>query len=650
MTSTTSITKIAIVAASLAMFASLSFAVAPAHAQSVTFNVDLTIGSTGADVTALQTWLISKGYSIPAGATGYFGAQTQAAVAAYQAKVGITPAAGYFGPITRASVNSMGGGTTGGTFPAGCTSNVGYSTTTGLSCASTSTLPAGCTSTVGYSPTTGVKCSTTGTTPTTPGGLSGGEGSLDVNGNLGDVETDVDEGDEDVQVLGVELEAQDSDIALERVDVDITVGSGGSSQLDNYITEVTLWLDGTKLATLDVDEGDEDSDVYSFRFSGLNGVIDEDDTAELYFAVTAVSNVDSGDSDVNLSIDIPADGIRAVDAAGISETYVTAGEVDAETFSVGEETAGDLDLSEGDTNPDSMVVQIDEDEDTDDVLLLAFDIEANNQDVLIDAIPVGLTSTVDNVSGMASRVILTMDGEVIDTVSVTGSATFFQALFDDLDIDLQDGDTASFEVLADLNDADVDTFATGTTLYATTTASNAAWDVEDANGDNVTPDGGTVTGGTLTFETDGINVEWVSESAVTTVVDGSDNDYATFTMKVDVTAFEEDVFISTAGATAYTYQIEDASTGTVISTSTATTTVISSSADTSGSSYQVNAGTTEDFTFTVTINPLTTDEGKSLRFQLLTVVFGSTAGTPTGNSWSALPAPDYETTGTLVND
>ena len=49
---------------------------------SVTFTQNLTIGSRGADVTALQNWLISKGFSIPAGATGYFGTQTRAAVAA----------------------------------------------------------------------------------------------------------------------------------------------------------------------------------------------------------------------------------------------------------------------------------------------------------------------------------------------------------------------------------------------------------------------------------------------------------------------------------------------------------------------------------------------------------------------------------------
>lgn len=98
--------------AGFALIASSFILTMTAHAQSaaaacaIAGNVarHLTTGSTGADVTALQNWLISKGYSIPAGATGYFGTQTRAAVAAYQAANGIVPAAGYFGPITRAKV------------------------------------------------------------------------------------------------------------------------------------------------------------------------------------------------------------------------------------------------------------------------------------------------------------------------------------------------------------------------------------------------------------------------------------------------------------------------------------------------------------------------------------------------------------------
>jgi hypothetical protein len=90
--------------------ASLSASLVTSSASTVssayTFAKDLTIGSRGADVTALQNFLISNGYTIAAGATGYFGSQSKVALAKFQAANSITPAAGYFGPKTRAVVNS----------------------------------------------------------------------------------------------------------------------------------------------------------------------------------------------------------------------------------------------------------------------------------------------------------------------------------------------------------------------------------------------------------------------------------------------------------------------------------------------------------------------------------------------------------------
>ena len=70
---------------------------------------------------ALQTWLIANGYSIPsvssgAAAKGYFGAQTKAAVKAYQLAAGL-PSTGYFGPLTRGKLN---GGAVVMTPAAGC--------------------------------------------------------------------------------------------------------------------------------------------------------------------------------------------------------------------------------------------------------------------------------------------------------------------------------------------------------------------------------------------------------------------------------------------------------------------------------------------------------------------------------------------------
>ena len=73
--------------------------------QTIAFN--LYKGNRGNEVKILQQFLISENYGPAArelsriGPTGYFGVYTRAALAEFQANVGISPAWGNFGPITR---------------------------------------------------------------------------------------------------------------------------------------------------------------------------------------------------------------------------------------------------------------------------------------------------------------------------------------------------------------------------------------------------------------------------------------------------------------------------------------------------------------------------------------------------------------------
>ncbi len=74
------------------------------------FSRDLSVGSTGQDVVALQNFLISGGYSLPNIASGRiakgnFGANTAAALRQYQTANGINEN-GRLGPLTRARINS----------------------------------------------------------------------------------------------------------------------------------------------------------------------------------------------------------------------------------------------------------------------------------------------------------------------------------------------------------------------------------------------------------------------------------------------------------------------------------------------------------------------------------------------------------------
>ena len=67
---------------------------------------DLSIGAEGSDVVALQSILIDEGFLDITEPTGRFGLLTQSALKAYQTAHAITPATGYFGPVTR---QEMGG-------------------------------------------------------------------------------------------------------------------------------------------------------------------------------------------------------------------------------------------------------------------------------------------------------------------------------------------------------------------------------------------------------------------------------------------------------------------------------------------------------------------------------------------------------------
>jgi len=553
------------------------------------FTTDLTVGSTGTAVVELQKVLVAKGFlTMPAGVPmGYFGALTRAAVAAWQAANGIAPAVGYFGPISRARMNAT------------------------------------------------VVVTPPGPGPSTP---SGDEGQLtNIDNITADVESDIDEGEDDVYVFGAELEAEDSDMTIDRVDVDFTLEDADTTQsdnLDDYITEVSLFLDGEKLASMDVDEADvndagdgdfttaaDGNDVYSFRFTGLNGMIDEDETGDLYVAVSAASNIDTADETADWYVLIPDDGIRATDGAGISDTYVDASDLDEEIFSVGEADGGDIDLSLKSSENEDRIIVVDDDNDTNGEEVLVFRLESQTSDNVVDEIEIDFattTSTSTVFSTVINSVHLYADGTLIGTEDVDDNATdpSGTALFENLDLAIDEDEEVEFTVKVDFNDEADE--REGFSFEAIVDAS--AIDAEDASGDNVTVTGD-VTGGDIELRTTGIAAEFVSatESVRTGSIAG-DPDIADFTIKFTVTAIgDEDVFIdgeTVAGVVALTgtdgltwATTTDSTTGTSTSGTTAIgTATLSASGDTSddvttsgSQSFALDSGETRTFTFSVSI-------------------------------------------------
>ncbi|MES2225392.1 MAG: peptidoglycan-binding protein [Patescibacteria group bacterium] len=565
-----------------------------------TFTRDLTVGSTGADVTALQTWLIAKGFSIPAGATGYFGAQTKAALAAFQAANAITPAAGYFGPITRAKVASMGSGTT-----------------------TTSTVP-GCMPGAAFSSTTGQACGSTTTTTTTTTGLSGGEANL-TNYDLR-TGNDLGEGDTNTEIATAKFDVDGGDVNVQRVRLTVQATDHTSSASTNpwkYFSKLSVYNGSTKIGSVDAgsrDAWDSNSTDIDLNSSGANsysidittnGVVKDGATAQLSIRADAQDTIDTVNEDQSFDLAIKSQDLRAVDGAGIQEytgkdtDHVSVG------FNSSNISSSDVSVRESSDDPNAGTLVADNTNSTNDLSVFKFQIKNNSdQDVLLNNLDVtaNVSSTSLALSHIVRRATLTVDGHDYDaTISGTGTSGLLAFDFGNDDVTVSSNDTMDFELNIDLLAASGH-YASGTSL--TFSVIGAQVDAEGFDtGDNATV-GGTANGNKQTVVLNGgINVEGNSNSAQTGTTGGNTPDnYGTFTLKFDVTAEGDDVYVpkaisTSAGSTTAGVVIDPNLSTTATGTTTASLTSTADVDSTRSDFYVVHDGDTETFTASVTVNP-----------------------------------------------
>lgn len=573
------------------------------------FTLDLTLGRSGIEVTNLQNFLINNGHSIAAGATGYFGGQTEAALAKFQAQNGISPAVGYFGPLTRAKVNAL--------------------------------------------------CVVTPTTPTDNN--SGNNGESNTNTNLsgeasfqnfdakdGD-DTSLEEGQKNVSVMDIEFDVEDGDARINRIDLGFTPDSLNNEKRPwRTFSEIAIYDGSTRIAKIDASnkanwkENNPSNGSYMLRLTGINYVAKEDTTTKLTVKVSTANSINGTNDGENWDIFVTNDGIRGLDA---DKQAVYAGDAsDTVSFEIDKGGSGDeLIVKRSGNDIESTTLQLKDNGRSGYTTIFAFDLDTDDSenDIEIRKIPVELTVSTGTVATFMRDARIVIDGKTYTKKTVVDGATntiTFEFNRGELMIDAGDRVTAEVEVdfksLAQANE--------GTTISGSVNAANiVAEGSDDLSSGQLS---GNIIGKTHTLHTKGIVVKPITKSTDITSVSGATNDYATFSMKLEVTAFGQDVYLSTNVAEAIAYQLED-NTGAIIpGTGTA---VLDSNAREQGNFFLINEGETRTINLQVTYLP-----GVSMttaRMQLLNINFNESASAPS-QTWSANPASTYETeTKTIVD-
>lgn len=447
-----------------------------------TFTMNLTIGSTGSEVVALQQMLVAQGHLVmPAGvAYGYFGNLTRAAVSKWQAANGVSPTAGYWGPISRAKANAMSGGTTGGGTTGGGTTGGGSITTPGV------------------------------------------EGTITVSVNPSPAAgTKLYEGDSMRAVMGIKLEAKTSDIRIERVKIDLdSVTNSGDNLVYTKIADKIYVMDGsTVLGSADLNSSTvvKDGANYFITISGFNFIVPKDSTKVLTVALDAKGSWDTTYDGDSWSLGIPVDGVRGIDGAGINQYGPST------AFSREFTTAADLVDSATlvlSTNSGTPVTQqvictsgSDEDE-CDELELLRANFKAEDDDITVTDLVVDINMTGAD-TATATTAYLYDGSTLVGSASIDELTGANSATFSDIDWVVPADTTRVLSIRVDIRDAK----AALNSFAADIDAADVT--AENSSGTGIT-ESGSATGKTFAIRKVGPQVTLVSKSITTDGVPQSD--------------------------------------------------------------------------------------------------------------------------------
>jgi len=621
------------------------------------FNFSMThqLGSTGGEVMQIQKFLNSvdgtqvatAGAGSPGNESSYYGALTRAAVAKFQQKYSIAPAAGYWGPITRAKVAQI--------------------------CA-------------------GAQAGTPGTpgTPTTPGtsGLNGTAGTATITSTSEDVEDEVLSGTTE-KIVGFKVEAQGSDLRVTnirvRFDKDSGAESASSDMLSSIFGEISIWANGAKIGSMAASAFSRDAaGIYSASIP-VDMIVRMGSANKVTFHVGAMANssLDSDDDGSSNDWLVQVTQVRYTDASGavlfedpnatVNNGGATAAMTGAGVYANRLSSSSDVTLrmGEGSGNPKAGNVEVSE-SNSSDVTLAEFTLKAEGADMYFDRLVASTTVTgVDQVSDIVQTFYL-MRGttRIAETTGATTANTTYQIVtfsLDDIE-EISSGSTQTYRIVAKVNSISTTPSATAFSKGDSITASTSP-SVGDVNarvksdGKSVADRSGSVSTYTQTLYSEGIQISKVSESfthnANATTPTSSTGE---FKVTLRVTNFgDDDVYIplntvastsATVGTVGVSYGVlnssNTATSTTGLSTFSATLTRVSGGTEES-SSVKISGGSSADLQLTVVYNP---SNGGAAQYRVqIWGVGASTANDSTAETFTTtVPVEDFRTGFNTIND
>lgn len=505
-----------------------------------------------------------KNVQIVVGATpvdGIFRAMTKAKVMAWQAANGLT-ADGLFGAMSKAKANA-----------------------------------------VVVTPTT----PTTPSTPSTPSTtLKGGAGDSNYSSYSTGVKSSIKDGEEDVKVAGLKIEAIDSDVEVNNIKVQVRRDGTTSTKVSKYIESVDIYMGSKKVGSEDVSDFSKDGEKYYKSISLSNAVVKADEKEAFLVVFNAASDIDDANNNKNIKVDIMS--YRFTDGMGVVSTKdVVFTEKSVKLDLIG---ADDVTLKSSSSNPSDATISVKENNTTDDVLALAFKFdndEDSSSDATITSIPVlltfggsnliGDTSDADWAEKVVESVMLKIDGAEFEgelkTDSTNGAATGTAEYTFDLDgedVVIEKGDTVEAKVYITFAEQK-NNYSSGITVKAEVTSVDGDLSIlaEDKDEEAINITDGTKVGGVLTLSVSPALVTGVTASSKT----DTNSKIGTYTFKFSVEADGADAKLTSSTITHKTTAAADKVSFNIIKNS--------GTAVVSGDGYKVEDGNKATFTVTYTI-------------------------------------------------